>query len=89
MVFSIYDGATKFVGYYTLVNKSVNIPTENISKTTQKRVGKFAQFDKSGKFLQIPMPLIAQLNSNRQTNLTKPLFIGFVGCFCFKVILFF
>lgn len=64
LVFYIKDEKAKLVGYYTLTNKCVSVPLENISKTLQKKISKFAHFDESGQSFQLPMPLIAQLGKH-------------------------
>lgn len=53
-----------FVGYYTLANKFVSIPESMLSKTMQKRISKFSQYDDNLKQHLISMPLIAQLGKN-------------------------
>ena len=64
LVFYIENEEAKFVGYYTLANKCVSVPLKNISKTMQKKISKFAQYDESGQNFQLPMPLIAQLGKH-------------------------
>lgn len=53
-----------FVGYYTLANKFVSISGNMLSKTMQKRISKFSQYDTNSRSYLISMPLIAQLGKN-------------------------
>ena len=52
------------VGYFTLTNKFVSISGNALSKTLQKRIKKFSQYDKELDRFLISMPLIAQLGRN-------------------------
>jgi hypothetical protein len=52
------------VGYFTLANKVITVPTKNLSKTTQKRIAKFATYDNELKAYCLSAPLIAQLGKN-------------------------
>ena len=64
LVFLEKDEQLFFVGYYTLSNKFVSVSNNMLSKTMQKRIPKFSQYDsKLGRHL-ISMPLIAQLGRN-------------------------
>ena len=53
-----------FVGYYTLANKFVSVSHNMLSKTMQKRIAKFAQYDSGSGYYLVSMPLIAQLGRN-------------------------
>ena len=53
-----------FVGYFTLANKFVSINGNALSKTLQKRIGKFSQYDEELDRFLVSMPLIAQLGRN-------------------------
>lgn len=53
-----------FAGYYTLTNKFVAVSTSMLSKTLQKRISKFSQYDSILNRYLISMPLIAQLGKN-------------------------
>ena len=56
-------------GTYTLANKFVSIAGAHLSKTLQKKIAKFSQYDDSlGRFM-VSMPLIAQLGRNFNPNL--------------------
>jgi hypothetical protein len=52
------------VGYYTLANKFVAVSANTLSKTLQKRISKFSQYDADLDRYLISMPLIAQLGKN-------------------------
>lgn len=54
----------ELVGYFTLANKFVAIIGHGLSKTLQKRISKFSQFDEELDRYLISMPLIAQLGRN-------------------------
>ena len=54
----------ELVGYFTLANKFVAINGLALSKTLQKRILKFSQFDKELDRYLVSMPLIAQLGRN-------------------------
>ena len=52
------------VGYFTLANKFVSITGNALSKTLQKRIEKFSQYDEELDCFLVSMPLIAQLGKN-------------------------
>lgn len=54
----------ELVGYFTLANKFVSITGNALSKTLQKRILKFSQFDGELDRYLVSMPLIAQLGRN-------------------------
>ena len=61
----------ELVGYFTLANKFVAITGDALSKTMQKRISKFSQYDSDlGRFL-VSMPLIAQLGRNFAPTLSS------------------
>ena len=64
LVFAEQDNHKYFVGYYTLANKFVCVNSSSLSKTMQKKIGKFSQYDQSSDRFMVPMPLIAQLGKN-------------------------
>lgn len=45
LVFAEYKERTYFVGYYTLANKFVCVNSSSLSRTMQKKIGKFSQYD--------------------------------------------
>jgi hypothetical protein len=59
------------VGYFTLANKVITVPTKNLSKTTQKRISKFAAYDSELKAYCLSAPLIAQLGKNYTKGYNK------------------
>lgn len=64
LVFRETPKGNVLAGYYTLANKFVAVSADLLSKTLQKRISKFSQFDTIlGRYL-ISMPLIAQLGKN-------------------------
>ena len=64
MIFAEYNQQQHFIGYYTLANKFVCVNGSSLSKTMQKKIGKFSQYDVASQRFMIPMPLIAQLGKN-------------------------
>lgn len=52
------------VGYFTLANKFVSIHANTLSKTLQKRIRKFCQYDEKLDRFLVSIPLIAQLGRN-------------------------
>ena len=64
LVFVNQDGKNYFVGYYTLANKFVCVNSSALSKTMQKKIAKFSQYDPFSERFMVSMPLIAQLGKN-------------------------
>lgn len=64
LVFTMDKEQLIFSGYYTLANKFVSISNNLLSKTLQKRISKFSQYDKQLQRYLVSMPLIAQLGKN-------------------------
>ena len=58
------------VGYFTLANKFVSITENALSKTLQKRIAKFSQYDGELHRFLVSMPLIAQLGRNFNPHLS-------------------
>lgn len=69
LIFSEYQGQKYLVGYYTLANKFVCVNGSVLSKTMQKKIGKFSQYDPQLERFMVSMPLIAQLGKNFRQNL--------------------
>ena len=69
LVFKENESGSSFVGYYTLANKFVSIAGTHLSKTLQKKIAKFSQYDDSLNRFMVSMPLIAQLGRNFNPNL--------------------
>ena len=64
LVFIDQNNQLLLVGYYTLANKSLSLSNSMLSKTIQKKLLKFAQFESDSKQYFVPIPLIAQLGKN-------------------------
>lgn len=69
LVFAENEGEHLFVGYYTLANKFVCVNSSSLSKTMQKRISRFSQYDPSSERYMVSMPLIAQLGKNFNSTL--------------------
>ena len=69
LVFAEKDNHRYLVGYYTLANKFVCVNSSSLSKTMQKKIGKFSQYDQPSDRFMVPMPLIAQLGKNFSNTL--------------------
>lgn len=69
LIFVEQDNQKYFVGYYTLANKFVCVNSSSLSKTMQKKINKFSQYDPESHRFMISMPLIAQLGKNFSTTL--------------------
>lgn len=64
LVFAEQNEQQYLVGYYTLANKFVSVNSSALSKTLQKKIAKFSQYDPSLERFMVSMPLIAQLGKN-------------------------
>ncbi|MGN0372088.1 MAG: N-acetyltransferase [Enterocloster sp.] len=64
LIFAEENGQRYFIGYYTLANKFVCVNGSSLSKTMQKKISKFSQYDPASKRFMVSMPLIAQLGKN-------------------------
>ena len=65
LVFTSYKNEPVLVGYFTLANKTLVIPKKKIdSKTLQKRIAKFGEYNPDLRNYQLSIPLIAQLGKN-------------------------
>ena len=64
LVFRETEKGNVLSGYYTLANKFVAVSANVLSKTLQKRIAKFSQYDTILNRYLISMPLIAQLGKN-------------------------
>lgn len=63
LVFSKTDSPV-LLGYFTLANKFISITGNTLSKTLQKKISKFSQYDQELERHIVSMPLIAQLGKN-------------------------
>lgn len=74
LVFMPFQGQPVLVGYFTLANKIILIPTNNVTKSLGRRLSKFSQ-DRSrlpsSKNYMIPAPLIGQLGKNFTNGYNK------------------
>lgn len=64
LVFAYQGDEAYFAGYYTIANKFISILGSVLSKTMQKKIRKFSQYDAHLQRYMISMPLIAQLGKN-------------------------
>lgn len=64
LVFINVDDKMILVGYFTLVNKTLSIPREYLSKTLENKIKKFSNYDKNEEAYIVSCPLIAQLSKN-------------------------
>lgn len=69
LVFTEINNENLFVGYYTLANKFICINSSSLSKTLQKKISKFSQYDSDSERYMVSMPLIAQLGKNFNSSL--------------------
>ncbi len=69
IVFKETERGSALVGYYTLANKFISISGTHLSKTLQKKIAKFSQYDEVLERFMVSMPLIAQLGRNFNPNL--------------------
>lgn len=72
MTYLVYSAEKnpELVGYFTLANKFVSIDGNALSKTLQKRISKFSQYDEELDRFLVSMPLIAQLGRNFNPSLS-------------------
>lgn len=64
LVFTSYKNEYLLSGYFTLATKFIIISRTSLSKTLQKRIGKFTQYDNELKRYVLSTPLIGQLAKN-------------------------
>lgn len=69
LVFTEQNNQRYFVGYYTLANKFICVNNSSLSRTMQKKISKFSQYDPASDRFLVSMPLIAQLGKNFNTTL--------------------
>jgi hypothetical protein len=70
LVLASASGKPELVGYFALANKVAEIPLSVLSKSYQRKVGKFGVLTPEQTYV-IPMPLIAQLGKNYNESLTE------------------
>lgn len=71
LVFKETEKGNILTGYYTLANKFVAVSADLLSKTLQKRIAEFSQYDSILNRYLISMPLIAQLGKNYSDTASK------------------
>ena len=71
MTYLVFNEDNDLLGYYTLTHKSVTIPKENLSKTTQRRIERFSSLDTDANSYQASAFLLAQLGKNLSIDTGK------------------
>lgn len=72
LVMASYKQEYVLSGYYTLANKFITIYKDCLrSRTLQKRIGKFSQYDKDLRRYTLSAPLIGQLGKNFTNGYNK------------------
>ena len=71
LVYASYRGKNVLCGYFTIANKYIVVGSHSVSKTTARRLRKFAMPNISDDNLVIMAPLIAQLGKNCMNDYRK------------------
>lgn len=71
LVYASYRGKNVLCGYFTIANKCIVVGSHSVSKTTARRLRKFAMPNISDDNLVIMAPLIAQLGKNYMNDYRK------------------
>lgn len=71
LVYASYRGKNVLCGYFTIANKYIVVGSHSASKTTARRLRKFAMPNISDDNLVIMAPLIAQLGKNYMNDYRK------------------
>jgi hypothetical protein len=71
LVIAEIDSRQALLGYFTLANKVLAVPREYLSKTFEKRLGKYGVFDEGSGCYTVSMPLIAQIGKNYADGLDQ------------------
>lgn len=71
LVYAPYRGKNVLCGYFTIANKYIVVGSHSVSKTTARRLRKFAMPNISDDNLVIMAPLIAQLGKNYMNDYRK------------------
>lgn len=71
LVYVSYRGKNVLCGYFTIANKYIVVGSHSVSKTTARRLRKFAMPNISDDNLVIMAPLIAQLGKNYMNDYRK------------------
>ncbi len=64
LVFDRGEETNYLLGFFTITYKILRVDRQNISRTTEKIVARYGDFDEAGNFYTIPAPLIAQFGKN-------------------------
>lgn len=85
LVFANSSNAPGLVGYFTLANKIAAVPMSTLSKSYQKKVGRFGVLTPENSYM-VPMPLIAQLGKNYNPEMDQSITgTELLGLACDKV----
>ncbi len=64
LVYASYKGEYRLAGYYALATKSIQVRKDVLSKTMQRRIARFGNYDAELKQYILPTILIGQLGKN-------------------------
>ncbi len=64
LVFDRGEETNYLLGFFTIAYKILRVDRQNISRTTEKIVARYGDFDEAGGSYTIPAPLIAQFGKN-------------------------
>ena len=64
LIFASYQRKPVLIGYFTLANKTVELPSRMLSSKMRQRLNRFGVQNHVGGIYQIAIPLIAQLGKN-------------------------
>lgn len=85
MIFASYNTHFALIGYYSLANKFITINKDYLkSKTLQRKIQKFAQFDKERNQYCLSAPLIGQIGKNYYDNYSSLITGDELLCFAFN-----
>lgn len=76
LVFGQDQDNTYLLGYYALTYKILRLDRNSISRTTEKKVARFGEFDALSGSYSLPAPLIAQFGKNYADKNIAKLFHG-------------
>ena len=71
LIFRSYQGQSVLVGYFSLTNKSIDIPYTILSNSMRKKVAKYSDYVHDIHCYRLPSPLIAQLGKNFNNGYNK------------------
>lgn len=64
ITYLVLDEQQRFTGYFTLTHKSSLMPTDKLSKTSQKKLAAHARFDEASNCYDVSAFLVAQFGKN-------------------------